>query len=139
MDVPEYLYLSPIRPLPELHCEPYRAVVIIEIPVTADWRGRVSDWLVKSGCLYMMAWGLDCSLWDDSVDYANLDEFEYNDIPDDRFVMTTWHEKESLQDVFWYCKHTARHPTVDLKRTFLIHVSPVKRKQELLSEYQQAR
>src|SRR3546814_2317896 len=74
MNAPEYFHLRPGHSPPELHGAPYRAVVIIEAPVTAEWRSLVSAWLVKSGCLYMMAWGPDCSLWDDSVDYARSEE-----------------------------------------------------------------
>src|SRR3546814_7111478 len=138
MNAPEYFHLRPGHSPPELHGAPYRAVVIIEAPVTAEWRSLVSAWLVKSGCLYMMAWGPDCSLWDDSVDYANLDEFEYGDIPDDRFVMTTWHNNKPLEEVLWFCEHTAHHPAVDLHRKILIHISPVERGAELLDDYQRA-
>ncbi len=112
--------------------------MIVETAVTADWREEVSAWLVKNGCLYMMAWGQDCSLWDDSVDHANLDEFNFGDIPDNRFVMTTWHDKEPLQEVLWFCEHTANHPTVDLDRIVLVHISPIERKSELLGQYHHA-
>lgn len=138
MNAPEYIHLQPDSSPPELRGAPFRAVVVIEAPVTPDWRASVSKWLVESGCLYMMAWGPDCSLWDDSVDYANLDEFEYGDIPDDRFVMTTWHNNEPVEEVFWLCEHTAHHPTVDLHRNVLVHISPVERGAELINDYQRA-
>jgi hypothetical protein len=135
---PEYIHLIPDGSLPDLTGHVFRAVVIVETAITAGWREKVSAWLVKNGCLYMMAWGQDCSLWDDSVDHANLDEFNYGDIPGDRFVMTTWHDKEPLQEVFWFCEHTASHPTVDLNRIILVHISPIDRKSELLGFYQDA-
>jgi hypothetical protein len=138
MAVPEYIHLPPGHPPPEIGRGPFRAVVVIEAPVVTEWRALVSDWLAESGCLYMMAWGADCSLWDDSVDFANLDAFEYGDIPDDRFIMTSWHEKEPLADVFWFCEHAAQHPTVDLERTVLVHIAMTGRQAELLADYRNA-
>jgi hypothetical protein len=134
----EYLHLPPDCPPPQLRGAPFRAVVVIEAQVTPEWRASISKWLVESGCLYMMAWGTDCSLWDDSVDYANLDKLECGDIPDDSFVMTTWHPSEPLEEVFWFCEYTARHSTVDLDRKILIHISIVERDAELLDAYQRA-
>lgn len=119
-----YLHFPPGSPLPDIaRLSPYRAVVIIEAQVRADWQWKVSDWLVASGCLYMMAWGPDCTTWDDSVDMANLEAFDFDDVPDDRFVYTTWHNDESLGEVFDFCKRHARHPVVDLTRVVLVHIA----------------
>ena len=60
--------------------------------------------LVDTGCVYAMAWGLDCSLWDDSIDRANIERFKDREIPDAQFVMTTWHERESIEEVLWFAK-----------------------------------
>ncbi len=83
--------------------KPYTALVIIDANVTNDWRNEVSAWLVDTGCLVMMAWGNDCSLWDDAVDWANLEKFSY-EVPDGETISTTWHENEDIIDVF----HAAR-------------------------------
>lgn len=66
----EYLWLPPGAKPPERACSPYRAIVAVEAAVEADWQAQVSDWLVRSGCRYMMAWGIECSGWDDAVDMA---------------------------------------------------------------------
>jgi hypothetical protein len=68
---------------------PTRVVVVVDSEVSPEWQEVASTWLVQSGCLYMMAWGHNCSSWDDSVDVANIEEFKSRDIPPDRFVMTT--------------------------------------------------
>ena len=121
---PLYLHLPPDGPLPDIgRLSPFRAVVIIEAQVGAEWQGKVSDWLVQSGCLYMMAWGHDCTSWDDSVDIANLEAFGYGDIPCDRDVLTTWHNDESLGEVFDFCKRHAKHPVVELPRVLLLHIA----------------
>ncbi|MCA9560068.1 MAG: hypothetical protein KC583_16085 [Myxococcales bacterium] len=64
----------------------------------------MSRLLVDTGCVYAMAWGLDCSLWDDSIDRANIERFKDREIPDAQFVMTTWHERESIEEVLWFAK-----------------------------------
>ena len=82
----------------------FRCLILIEREVSASDRNTISRKLVDAGCLYAMAWGIDCSLWDDSIDWANLEDFSYGDIPDDRFVMTTWHKGDSLGEVFYFAK-----------------------------------
>ena len=113
-------------------------VVVVEAEVSPDWQSIVSNWIVGSGCLYMMAWGVECSSWDDSVDIANLEEFKFGEIPEDRFVMTTWHADEPLAEVFWFSKNNAFHPTVELQRTVLLHISAENREHELLAAYAEA-
>jgi hypothetical protein len=71
----------------------------------------------------MMAWGPGCSSWDDSVDLANLEQFNFGEVPDDRFVMTTWHESEPLLEVFEFSKFTAMHPTIEIENTLILHVN----------------
>jgi hypothetical protein len=134
-----YLHLPPGSPLPDIgHLSPFRAVVIIEAQVGADWQWKVSDWLVQSGCLYMMAWGHDCTTWDDSVDIANLEAFDYGDIPDDRDVWTTWHNDWSLGEVFDFCKRHARHPVVELPRVLLLHIALQRDEARMLGAYADA-
>lgn len=86
----------------------------------------------------MMAWGTDCSQWDDSVDMAILEEFDFGEIPDDRFVMTTWHDKESMNHFFWFAGQVHQFSTSPLDRTILIHVSEHPREAELLAAFNAA-
>ena len=113
-------------------------IVVVEAEVSPEWRSLVSCWIVRSGCLYMMAWGVECSSWDDSVDRANLEEFRFGDIPEDRFVVTTWHADESLAEVFRFSKNNAFHPTVELQQTVLLHTAAESKEHELLAAYAQA-
>jgi hypothetical protein len=131
-----YLRITEGGALPESASPaPFRAVVVAEEAVSAEWQASVSEWLVHSGCLYMVAWGANCSSWDDSVDMANLEEFEFKEIPEDKFVMTTWHENESLSEALWFAKNNACHPTVALEHTLLLHISAQNGEQELLRAY----
>lgn len=83
----------------------------------------------------MMAWGQNCHSWDTSVDLANIDQFGGKEIPDESFVMTTWHEDESLDEVFWFAKHAAHHDTQELKNVAILHLSSVNKLKQFESEY----
>ena len=121
-----YTRLDPGGALPPLGCaEPFRAIVLVRRPVDNEWRNRVSDWLVAAGCLYMLAWGHDCSKWDDAVDWANIAAWHSAPIPEDRFVMTTWHEDERLDEVLEFAKHLAHHPLVEIGTNRLFDIADV--------------
>jgi len=135
MDDVRYLHLLPGNEPPDLPAGAFRAIVVVSEPVTVEWRNLVSDWLVRSGCLYMMAWGHECTFWDDSVDYAMIAIHNPCEIPDDNFVMTTWHDDEPLEEVFWYSENCASHPTIDLARTIIINIASSDRSAELLRAY----
>ncbi len=131
-----YLQLTPDISLPDISgMKPYLAVIVSENHVEPAWREMVSKWLVNSGCIYMMAWGLDCSEWDTSVDLANIERFNHGEIPEDELVMTTWHENESLKDVFWQSKNSAEHACVEFSSTLILHISPENKEQEYLALY----
>ncbi|MBX3308692.1 MAG: hypothetical protein KF751_21815 [Nitrospira sp.] len=133
-----YLHVHPGGAFPEVFPQaPFRAVVIAEAEVDPEWQSVLSKWLVRSGCLYMVAWGKSGSSWDDAVDNANLEEFEFGEIPEGKFVMTTWHD-ESLSEAFGFAKNSAFHATVDLRSTMLVHISACNREEELLLEYANA-
>ena len=133
----EYLHLMPNANLQEIPIkEPFAALVIIEEEVSNKWRSIVSEWLVDRGCLFMMAWGKDCSLWDDSVDWANLEKFDYKEIPEDKFVMTSWHGNETLDEVFWFAQKNANHPNVSLEHLLLVHITRNPQEKEMLQRAQ---
>jgi hypothetical protein len=137
--IPVYIHLTPFSvPPPSVITGPFLAIVIIEQCVALKWQLQLSTWLVESGCRYMMAWGENCSSWDDSVDMANLEAFDYGDIPDDQFVMTTWHENEPLGDVFWFAKYAASHPTIELEQVIIVHLAASSALDSMLRDYEAA-
>jgi hypothetical protein len=120
METPIYIHLKPGDPPPRLEgVSPFKAVVVANSEVMPEGQAHVSDWLVRSGCRYMMAWGRMCSDWHSSVDVANLAKFNCGEIPEDDFVMTTSHENESLQEAFWFSERCAMHPSLELERTYI--------------------
>lgn len=133
--VPQYLHLEPGATLPALVRQPTRVVVVLDQSVEPEWQHRVARWLVEVGCLYMLAWGRGCSSWDDAVDLANLEAFEYTDIPEESHAMTTWHADESLDECMWFAKNCSKHPVVHLERTIILHIGPTVREHELVGAY----
>jgi hypothetical protein len=119
-----YLHLDPGQALPLLDDGPWRVALVSETSVDRDWRNLVCDWLVASDCLYFVAWGIECEIWHDSLDDAVLDRFDYGEIPDRNFVMTTWHADEPMEEAMWFAACNAYHPDVDIERTLLLHVAP---------------
>ncbi len=119
---------------------PYKCVVLIERDVTSEFRQEVSETLVQTGCRYMMAWGKDCSLWDDSVDLADLKRFDYGEIPPEHFVMTTWHTEDKLSDVFEFAKHNAAltYDDVELHRCLVLDISAASREVQIREIYERS-
>lgn len=139
MEAPEYVHLRPGDPPPSLDdAAPFKAVVVVDADVTPEWQGQVSDWLVRSGCRYMMAWGRKCTEWDDSVDEANLARFDFGEIPEDDFVMTTWHDDEPVEEAFWFSQFCAMHPSLELEKTYIVHISAESREAPMLETFRQA-
>ena len=136
MAKPIYIHLPVNAALPDLDCSVnYMAIVIVEDRVAPEWQRAVSEWLVRTGCRYMMAWGIDCSSWDDSVDWANVKLLLDANKSDDDFVMTTWHEQETLTDLFQSSVWGAMHPSLDLDRIYIVHIAPEQRAVALLELY----
>lgn len=127
--------------LQDLGFKPYRCVVVIEDQVSKDKQNEISDWLVATGCLYMMAWGPDCSSWDDSVDASNCEQFNYESIPEESFVMTTWHENESLDEVFWFAQNSTDEACdgTPIDHTLILHVSVTDKRNKLLAAYEKCK
>ena len=136
---PRYIRLNNGSNFPELKItKPFKTIVIIEEKTSNEWQAAASFWLVQQGCRYMMAWGNECSTWDDSVDYANIEFFGYEQLQGEELVMTTWHDDETLQDVFLFSKNSAHHPTLDLSEVVIIHICQSEKKEFFLGEYTQA-
>jgi hypothetical protein len=77
-------------------------LVVADPTVTETERAAVSEQIIRANCRYAVCAGHDCSRWDDSIDLAFIATDPNFSPPDERFVMTTWHENESLDDVAHY-------------------------------------
>lgn len=131
----EYVHLSPEQSPPELTCGPFRAMIVSDVKVSKGWRNCIAEWLVKSGCLYAIAWGVECEDWHDTVDWAVLEEFDFGDVPDDKFVMTTWHSDEPLSEAMWFAGQCAFHPNIELGATVILHIASEARRAETMDAF----
>lgn len=111
---------------------PRRVLVVAELDVDTVWMNRIAGWLAAIGCLYCLAWGIGCADWDDAVDWANVAAFEFGDVPHEQLIMTTWHEKETLEEAMHFTRNHALHPVIDLSETLILQVSNAPRRSELL-------
>lgn len=66
--------------------------------VTHDEMMSVANWLVSSGCRYVVCAGLNCSEWHDTIDTADI----IRDPSTQNLIMTTWHENETIENVVWF-------------------------------------
>ena len=132
-EVVEYVHLPAGSDLPNITRQPRRTIILVEQECEVGWQERVSDWIVESGCLYMMAWGRDCTSWDDSVDYAMHRKAGYADVSDDNFVVTTWHDGEPLHEVFFFARMCAFHPEIALPTLTIVDIRAEARKVAVLA------
>jgi hypothetical protein len=86
----------------------------------------------------MMAWGDKCADWHDSVDQASLEQHGFEIKSDDDLVITTWHDDEAIDEVFWFSEFCADHPTKKLGRTLIIDVCEDTRRDFILGRYNEA-
>lgn len=94
----------------ELPPEPYMVVLAIHTNnVSNDWRNQCSDWIIKSQqCYWALAWGHECSIWDDALDWSYLEFCNYDLPEDDSYnFMTTWHENQTLDEVIEFAESVA--------------------------------
>jgi hypothetical protein len=137
--VVHYLHLAPDAALPAL-ADPgaFKAIVLVEDTPDQLWQWDTCRWLASSGCRYLLAWGKDCEAWKEAFEDAHLELVNYEDVPPEQAVLSTSHEDDDMEEVFWFAKHRAVHPGIDLKTTFVVHVAATARAQEIEDAYQEA-
>jgi hypothetical protein len=134
-----YLHLSPEDEAPALEgLHSFKAVVMVEAEVPEMTQWDLSRWLVSSGCKYALVWGGRCEAWRESIDDASLEANDYEDVPDAQQVLATAHEDEDLSEVFWFAKHRAAHPALDLNETLILHIAEAPRREEIEAEFRDA-
>ncbi|HEX2763679.1 MAG TPA: hypothetical protein VHM92_07530 [Allosphingosinicella sp.] len=138
-DEPAYFCISPEQPLPDISgYRPFKAVLILERETPADWRSNVAAWLVAAGCRYAMTWGIDNEAWHDEIDDAVHVKFDWEEVPDDHFIMTTWHE--NLDETFWFAQFCAyfSYDDVELTNTLLVHVADAPSAETIVARFRAA-
>lgn len=130
-----YIHVSPGQRPPRLAFCPFRTIIVSEVETLQEWRDDLAKWLVESGCLYVVAWGVECEKWHDTVDWTVLEAYDFGDIPDNKFVMTTWHNKEPLSEALWFAGQCAFHPDIELDETLILHIADEANRDEIMATY----
>jgi hypothetical protein len=134
-----YLHLPAGSALPDVkRLAPFLAIVLVEDEVADLWQFEACRWLVESGCRYALAWGKDCETWREAIEDAALEAFDYEDVPEESRVLSTAHEDEDLEEVFWFARHRAAHPVLGLNATAIVHIAAAPRKDEIEAAYHAA-
>ena len=133
-----YIHLPPSGKPPSLEIQPYKMIIVADKEVPNEWRKSVAEWIYGIGSRYVIAWGLSCEDWHDSVDLANLEAFNFGEIPQQHDAITTWHANEPLSEVFWFAGFCADHPDVMLGDTVILHIAEQDNCDALLTEFQRS-
>ena len=114
----------------------YKCLILIERKVGEAYQYEVSKLLVETGCRWSLSRGLDCISWDDSVDWANIDQFTGTTIPEDNLVVTTWHERDTLEEVVEFSTQCRDHMGKLIEDTLVLDFGISDRKRLLKSLFQ---
>ncbi len=134
-----YLHIGHSAELPDIsHHAPFKAVVCVEDAPGIEKQREISEWLVTTGCRYVVACGKDCGSWCDSVRKANLAMHDIDTMDERDFVMTTGHPHEPLRAVFRYAKNAAKHPKMKLESCVVLHLGEQNRSAEYELIYRRA-
>lgn len=93
---------SPYPIVSPFHGDEFALLLVTCTTIGKDDRLRIADEIESSGASYVCCWGVDCELWHDSVDWANIEKYPEGDVPDEALILTTWHSNESLDEAAWH-------------------------------------
>lgn len=120
----EYVYLkSDSSNLPKIGFDMFRCIIVAESKVSSNWRSLLCSWIIEQGCQYMLACGVDAELWEETFDNAGVVLKSSGKISDKNLVMSISYSDESLLDVIWLAKNASFHPSFELEKTLLFHIS----------------
>jgi len=97
-------------------------LAVYDTTVTSEEQQALSEQIVRQGCRYAVCTGHECSSWDDSIDSAHIETDPDLSPPDSKFVMTTWHEQESIGDVAEFFVHAAKFDGFEPERFLVVGV-----------------
>jgi len=68
---------------------------------------------------------------------ANLAVFDYREIPEGDFVMNhvAWKTRSAVRKPSGFCEFCATHPSLELGKTYIVHISPQAKPSELLKAF----
>lgn len=110
----EHLQIEQSKGLPAWSsCSPYLAVLWIFEGVKGQWQQNVSEWLIDTGCLYVLAWkgGVGGDSWIESLSEASKNAVARGQFAASHSLVTACYEYVALGEVIKFAEHEAVHPT----------------------------
>ena len=92
--------------------------------IPAEVQSSLAHQIVATRCRYACCSGIACRSWDDAIDFAFIETDPDYKPPEERFVMTTWHERESLSDVVWFALNSTGFDDFVAERFLIVLLSP---------------
>lgn len=77
---------------------PHYVLLLCRGDVDLDWQWKVAKWIVHSSAMTAAAWGPNTTKWDDAIDWALILEQDEGRLDNARFILTTWHDDEPIED-----------------------------------------
>jgi hypothetical protein len=110
----EHLQIEQAKGLPTwtFH-SPYLAVLWISEGVTDQWQQKISEWLIDTGCLYMLVWqgGVGGHDWIDSLNESGKKAVAVRNVAELHSVVSACYEYVALREVLNFAEREAVHPT----------------------------
>lgn len=98
-----------------------------EPAVSREVRNALCDQIVQTKCYYAVCGGESCEIWHDTIDEAHVMSDPNFRPPDEKFMMTSWHDQEPPSEVFWFLLHCTnyleeRGPAPEIQRFLILFV-----------------
>ncbi len=115
----------------------FKCGIISDFDTDNAFKNAITKRLYDLGCLYFCAWGHECEDWHDTIDWNILEKHDYNDIPDDQFCLTTWHDNQPLTDML-FCLKILSHTYLEgdiIEDALLIHITNTPDEENIVEQY----
>ena len=134
-----YLQVLPGEELPDVSAlAPFKALLVVDVPVPEAKVQSICTWLVEMGCRYVVCRASAPENWCDAIRSANLRCRDIESMPASEFVMATPHRDETVKQVIWYIKKYAHHPDVSCDECLVVHLSETSQEALFVSLYHRA-
>ena len=132
-----YLQLNSRSDFPALSYEnPFKVLLISDVSTSNIWKSEIGEWLIENGCLYACVYGIESDAWSDLLDFSVDTLYEFEDVPEDRRIITTVHADRN--ECMHFFKVHAKHPKCKTNESVILHISKASNENEVLASYESA-
>ena len=110
-------------------------LLVNDFTITAKEQEAICDKIIAYNCQFAVCTGIDCFSWHDSIDRAFIANNENFFLSDERFIMTSCHEEESLSEVIYFALNYTNFNSHQFKKYLILMVG---KNDEILEEITKA-